>query len=112
MRTGYVYMRGKLAGELTELSRKEYVFRYDDDYFKDTTQPSISLTLPKSRQEYKLEYLFPCFFNMLSEGNNRLVQARLLHIDEHDHFGILLAAAGSDVTGAITVKLNEDANIG
>ncbi len=104
MRTGYVYMRGELAGELLELSRKEYVFRYNDDYFLDINKSAISLTLPKTKREYRSEYLFPFFFNMLSEGNNRLMQARLLHVDENDHFGILLATAGNDVTGAVTVK--------
>ena len=107
MRTGYVYMRGELAGELVEISRKEYVFRYTDDYFQDITKPAISLTLPKTKQEYRSEYLFPFFFNMLSEGNNRLMQARLLRMDEHDHFGILLATAGDDVTGAVTVKIEK-----
>lgn len=44
------------------------------------------------------------FFNMLSEGSNRITQARLLRIDEKDHFGILLAIAQNDTIGAITVK--------
>lgn len=47
---------------------------------------------------------FPFFSNMLSEGRNRAVQSRLLHIDENDHFGILLATAQTDVAGAVTVK--------
>ena len=41
---------------------------------------------------------------MLSEWSNRIAQSRLLHIDEKDHFGILLATAYNDTTGAITVK--------
>lgn len=49
-------------------------------------------------------YLFPFFSNMLSEGRNRIVQSRMLHIDENDHFGILLATAQTDVAGAVTVK--------
>lgn len=66
--------------------------------------PAISLTLPKSSQEHRSRHLFPFFFNMLSEGSNRLSQSRLLRIDEKDHFGILLATPQHDTVGAITVK--------
>lgn len=104
MRKGAVYLRGILAGKLIELSRNEYIFRYEDDYFNDPTMPDISLTLSKKQQEYRSSYLFPFFFNMLSEGSNRITQSRLLHIDEKDHFGILLATAQNDVTGAVTIK--------
>lgn len=104
MRKAKVYYNGKLAGELTETTERKYLFRYDDKYFNDPAETGISLTMPKSRQEYYSDYLFPFFFNMLSEGSNRVTQSRLLHIDEKDHFGILLATAQHDVTGAITVK--------
>ena len=82
-------MNGKLAGILTEISPTEYVFRYDDTYYTDDMQPAVSLTLPKTQQEYRSAYLFTFF---------------MLHIDENDHFGILLATAQTDVAGAVTVK--------
>jgi serine/threonine-protein kinase HipA len=41
---------------------------------------------------------------MLSEGANRQVQSTLLHIDEKDDFGIMLATAQYDTIGAVTVK--------
>lgn len=104
MRKANIYLNGILAGELTETSERKYLFRYNDNYFNDSTKPAISLTLPKSQQEYHSDYLFSFFFNMLSEGSNRITQARLLHIDEKDHFGILLATAQNDTTGAITIK--------
>ena len=53
---------------------------------------------------YRSPYLFAVFFNMLSEGENRRIQSRLLHIDSSDDFGILLATAQNDTVGAITVK--------
>ncbi len=104
MRQGVVYMNGIRAGVISELSPMEYMFRYDDVYFADKSLPAISLTLPKSRQEYHSEYLFPFFANLLSEGRNRNVQSRLLRIDEEDNFGILLATAQTDVAGAVTIK--------
>lgn len=104
MRKANVYCNGLLAGELTETTDRKYLFRYEDGYFKDPTKPAVSLTLPKSEQEYCSDNLFPFFFNMLSEGSNRITQARLLRIDEKDHFGILLATAQNDTIGTITIK--------
>jgi serine/threonine-protein kinase HipA len=100
-----VYRNGVFAGILIEESHQLYIFRYDDDYFADTSKPAISLTLPKTQQEYQSPYLFPFFFNMLSEGVNRKLQSIHLRIDEEDHFGILLATAQVDTIGAVTVKL-------
>ena len=59
MRKAAVYLRGEFAGELTEISRNEYIFNYDNDYFENVNKPAISLTLPKSQKEYRSEYLFP-----------------------------------------------------
>ena len=81
-RSAKVYIKGIYAGLLTEIDREHYSFCYDTDY----------------------SYLFPVFFNMTSEGDNRIIQARNLHIDEEDDFGILLATAHTDTIGAITVK--------
>ena len=50
-------MNGYLAGILTEVSPTEYVFRYDDGYFADSKMPAVSLTLPKTQQEYRSAYL-------------------------------------------------------
>ncbi len=81
MRRVQVYQNGILAGILTEENRKNYVFRYDDSYFANSDMPAISLTLPKSQQEYKSKFLFPFFFNMLSEGVNKKLQCKQLRID-------------------------------
>ena len=104
MRQCSVFNNGRFAGVLSEVSLSEYVFRYDDSYFADKDAPAVSLTLPKSRQEYRQAYLFPFFANMLSEGHNRTVQARIHHLDRSDDFGFLLATAQADTPGAITVK--------
>jgi len=104
MRKATVYRNGILAGFLSEEADNKYVFRYEDSYFSDREQPSISLTLSKSQQEYQSEYLFPFFYNMLSEGVNRRVQTLQLRIDENDDFGLLLSTAQFDTIGAITIK--------
>ena len=99
-----IYRNGTLAGTLTEENRQHFVFRYDDNYFSDASKPAISLTLPKTQKEYSSEFLFPFFFNMLSEGVNRKLQSTQLRIDEEDNFGLLMATARYDTIGAITVK--------
>ena len=104
MRAMEIYRNGVLAGLLSEENRNNFVFRYEERYFNDTTKPAISLTLPKSKIEYSSDYLFPFFFNMLSEGVNRKLQSLYLRIDENDHFGLLAATAQTDTIGAITVK--------
>lgn len=104
MRRAEVYRNNQLAGYLIEESLNDYLFIYEDKYFADGSQPAISLTMPKSQKEYRSEFLFPFFFNMLSEGVNKKLQNRQLKIDESDYFGLLLETAMYDTIGAISVK--------
>ena len=104
MRKAKVYRNGEFAGELIQENKASYIFRYSDSYYSDGSLPAISLTLSKSQQEYKSDYLFPFFFNMLSEGANRKLQSRQLKIDEKDYFGLLLRTAKDDTIGAVTIK--------
>jgi HipA-like protein len=104
MRQAIVYLRGKAAGTLTEENPKSYIFRYNDDYYHNSTMPDICLSLSKKKQDYESKYLFPFFYNLLSEGANRSMQCSRLKIDEKDHFGLLLATATDDTIGAVTLK--------
>lgn len=107
MRRAEIYRNGILAGELMEENRSHYVFRYHDAYFHNPNLPAISLTLPKTQQEYHSEYMFPFFSNMVAEGANLAIQGSYLKIDERDTLRLLGATAGSDTIGAVTVKLME-----
>jgi len=108
MRRGAVYYNGIIAGVITEEHRKSYIFQYDKDYLLNKDCPSISLTLPKRDDPYQADHLFPFFFNMLSEGENKKLQCRRWKIDEDDHFGLLLKTAQTDTIGPITIKqINE-----
>ena len=108
MRSVKIYQNQNLAGLLIEENSQHYIFKYDLNYFNDSRQKAISLTLPKSQIEYSSPYLFPFFTNMLSEGANRKLQSVQLHIDENDDFGLLMATAQYDTVGAISIKLMED----
>ena len=100
MRECKVYVHDAEAGLLQETDDREYVFTYHDDYQGDP----VCLAMPVRQKVYRSDHLFPYFFNMLSEGANRQVQSMLLHIDEKDDFGIMLATAQYDTIGAVTIK--------
>ena len=104
MKKAKVYRNDVLAGILTQEKINSYVFRYEDTYINNPEFPAISLTLPKSRQEHHSKFLFPFFFNMLSEGINKKLQCQQLKIDKNDYFSLLLATAQYNTIGAITVK--------
>jgi HipA-like protein len=103
-RRAEIYNNGALAGTLEKNDRQQFVFRYDDSYFLNSGSAAISLSLPKTQQEYRSHVLFPFFYGLLTEGVNKQTQCRLLRIDENDHFSLLLATAQSDTIGSITVK--------
>ncbi|HVD99043.1 MAG TPA: HipA N-terminal domain-containing protein [Cytophagaceae bacterium] len=104
MRSANVYCNHELAGVLTKEDDGIYTFRYTEDYYVNPSAPAISLTLPKTQQEYKSDILFPFFSSLLAEGVNRKLQCRRLKIDERDDFSLLLATAGSNTIGAVTVR--------
>lgn len=100
MRQCKVFVNKEEAGILKEENSELYTFSYKDGY----KGRAISLTMPVRSEMYTSEFLFPVFYNMLSEGANRKLQSQLLHIDENDDFGIMLATAQTDTIGALTVK--------
>ena len=104
MRVAEVFTNGVLAGTLSETDDGKYIFLYDDAYLLDSCNRAISLSLPKRKEAFVADELFPFFYNMLSEGANKALQCMTLKIDENDAFGLLLATAGNDTIGAITVK--------
>lgn len=108
MRTAEVYNNGILAGVLIEEALNHYVFKYNDAYFGDLYKPAISLTLPKSQQEYHSDFMFPFFSNLLAEGANLEIQSRFLKIDERDVLSLLGATAQYDTIGSITIKLIDE----
>jgi serine/threonine-protein kinase HipA len=100
MRQCKVFVQDKEAGVLQETDDRQYVFTYRADYQGNP----VCLAMPVRTAPYQSAFLFPYFFNMLSEGANRELQSRLLHIDENDDFGILLATAQYDTIGAVTIQ--------
>jgi serine/threonine-protein kinase HipA len=104
MRQVEVLYKKETAGLLTQLDNGSFVFKYHNLWFYDTNKPAISLTLPKTLQEYKSKFLFPFFYNMLPEGSNKQTVCFENRIDTKDEFGILITTAKYDTIGAVTIK--------
>jgi serine/threonine-protein kinase HipA len=95
--------KGQDAAILSQDDAGRFHLRYTDVWYAAANSPAISLTLPKSQQEYESEHLFACFFNMLPEGSNKEVVCFEMRIDPKDHFSLLMHTARHDSIGAITV---------
>lgn len=104
MRKGMVYNNKVLAGSIVQLDNGSFEFVYEAEYVLNTSMPAICLNMPKRVAPYTSTYLFPFFYNMLSEGINKKVQSRVLNIEEQDSFGFLLETAGNETIGAIRVE--------
>lgn len=104
MRQAEVIYKKESAGLLTQLDDGSFVFEYNKRWFHDVNKPSISLTLPKTKREFRSDYLFPFFYNMLPEGSNKQIVCFENRIDTNDHFGILLTTAKYDTIGAVQIK--------
>ena len=103
MRQANVYCRGVFAGMLTQ-SEEEYFFAYYPDYLDNPNLPAISLTLPKQEKVFRSPVLFPFFFGLLAEGEDKLLDCRILRIDEDDHFTRLLKTCSVETIGGVTVE--------
>ena len=98
-----VFYNGKPAGVLTKAG-SHYRFMYNAEYLNTPGRRPVSITLPLQREVFESDLLFPAFINMLSEGANKRLQCRMLKIDEHDYFSLLLATAKEENIGPITIK--------
>lgn len=108
MRRAKILYKDEEAGLLIQQDDGSFTFRYDDRWWTDTSKPGISLTLPKTRQEFHSTFLFPFFYNMLPEGINKQVACKLNRIDLSDHFGLLMLMAKEDSIGAVRVIKTEE----
>ena len=92
----------ELAGYLTR-GDDGYTFAYDETYLLNPGRPPISVTFPKTERIYRSDRLFPFFYGLLSEGEDKVLQCRLLKISENDHFTRLLKTAHTETIGSITI---------
>ena len=100
-----VYCRGELAGVLSK-DRAGYRFQYVPEYLEKNSiaHPAISLSFPRREAAFVSSVLFPFFFGLLAEGDDKALQCRVLRIDEDDHFTRLVKTCEAETIGGVTVK--------
>ena len=81
MRSTTILYKGIPAGILSQLDNGSFHFRYIESWLDDKKKPAISLTLPKSKKEFKAPHLFPVFFHLLPEGANKQAVCKFKKID-------------------------------
>jgi len=101
-RTLSVWWDGLVAGTLQVNQHGQIRFTYASDWLSDTSQPSISFSLPKQEQPFKQRQCRPFFAGLLPEETQRDVVARALGISRGNDFA-LLEALGGDVAGALSL---------
>lgn len=104
MRRANVYCRGVFAGVLSKHDAGTYHFQYAPEYRNNPKCPAISLSFPKQEAPFESPVLFPFFFGLLAEGEDKAIQCRVLKIDESDHFTRLLKTCQAETIGGVTVK--------
>ncbi len=104
MRQANVYCQGILAGTLSKDQARGYRFQYEPEYLAASTYPAISLSFPKQAASFESPVLFPFFFGLLAEGDDKALQCRLMKIDEDDHFARLIKTCQTETIGGVTVK--------
>jgi serine/threonine-protein kinase HipA len=94
-----------LAGVLSR-DQAVYRFEYLPEYLeKDSARhPAISLSFPRQQAAFVSPVLFPFFFGLLAEGDDKALQCRVLRIDEDDPFTRLLKTCEAETIGGVTVK--------
>ena len=101
-----VYYRDQKAG-LLEQTNDGFRFTYETAYLNDVSAHPVSLSLPLQKEPYVSKVLFAFFDGLIPEGWLLEMTSRILKLDVHDRFGLLLATA-SHTIGAVTVKEMEN----
>lgn len=97
-----VWWDGKVAGTLRIDKHGDMAFQYEEEWLADSSQPPLSLSLPKRPEAFKRRECRPFFGGLLPEERQLEAVARKLGISKTNDFK-LLEALGGDVAGALTL---------
>ena len=95
-----IYYQEKLAGRLWE-DEDGYHFLYDQNYLANN-EPSVSLTLPLQKEEFKQKQLFSFFDGLIPEGWLLDIATTNWKLNPKDRFLLLLTLC-KDCLGAVSV---------
>ncbi len=100
-RQANVFYNNELAGNIFE-DKQGYTFQYEPEFLKKNIY--ISISLPPRKEPYISRELFPFFRGLLAEGWYLDIISAAQKVDQRDLFGLLLASAGIDTIGAVTIR--------
>ena len=97
-----VYVKGVEAGVLAKFKRGGYEFRYTRQY-RESPRPSVAFSISKRKAVHRSDVLFPFFYGLLAEGEQKRIQCSTMRIDADDHFTRLAETCREGAIGAVYV---------
>ncbi|MGO4569493.1 type II toxin-antitoxin system HipA family toxin [Rhizobium sp. 2YAF20] len=103
-----VHLHGRTVGTLTHLQGDRTIFAFSDDYVKDESRPTLSLSFKDDlggliTNIKPTQRVVPAFFsNLLPEGHLRRYLAERAGINQQREF-FLLWVLGQDLPGALSI---------
>lgn len=97
-----VWWDGKVVGTLRIDKHGDMAFQYGQEWLADSSQPPLSMSLPKKPEAFKRRECRPFFGGLLPEEGQLEAVARKLGISKTNDFK-LLEALGGDVAGALSL---------
>ncbi len=97
-----VWWDGKVVGTLRIDKHGDMAFQYGEEWLADSSQPPLSMSLPKKPEAFKRRKCRPFFGGLLPEEGQLEAVARKLGISKTNDFK-LLEALGGDVAGALSL---------
>ena len=107
MKKGKVFCDNLLCGFIIQNDDNEFIFTYTDEWFNDNSKNSISLTMPKSKKEYKSNILFPFFDGLIPEGYILELALKKFNLNVNDRMLLLLKTCNNPI-GNISIKEAKD----
>lgn len=102
MRSAKIFVNDELAGLLTETAEGEYSFQYHTEYLANEMNLPVSLTLPKRKEAYLADTLFPFFDGLIPEGWLMDLGVKNWKLNTKDRMGLLLHLC-TDCIGNVSV---------
>lgn len=111
-----VYLGAQQIGVINRLAGDQHIFSFEQDYIDDSNRPTLSLAFKSqtgglvTSMRPVTKRLPPFFSNLLPEGHLRTYLAENIGVNKEREF-LLLAALGSDLPGAVTIKPLENGSV-
>lgn len=112
MRQATVYVKKVPAAVLVQQGAEgtpgAFSLRYLPEYLAREGAGAISVRLPRRAEPFEAPTLFPFFESLLTEGEFARLLCREARLDPADRFGMLLALAGTETPGDVTVQRRKE----